>query len=75
MDPTIYDNFEDSPIFNKDWFGESNPKSADHGIADGSLWESISMPSGEPYKKWSVKGENLINSVMHQKLLNYSIDL
>ena len=64
LDPTIYDNFADSPIFDKDWFGENSPANADHSIDDGSVWSTIEMPSGSPYTGWSTAGTTISASLL-----------
>ena len=45
MDPYLYENWWDSPIFDADWFGEANPSTSDHSIDDGGRWSGLKMPS------------------------------
>ena len=46
MDSILYgDQYQNSPIFNEDWFGQANPLNSKHEI-DTGRWSKIKMPSG-----------------------------
>jgi hypothetical protein len=46
MDSILYgENYQDSPIFNDDWFGQANPINSKHEL-DSGRWSKIKMPSG-----------------------------
>jgi hypothetical protein len=61
MDPYLYENWWDSPIFDADWFGEANPSTSDHSIDDGGRWSGLKMPSAAKYSDWSIKDEGSLN--------------
>lgn len=61
MDPYLYTNWWESPLFDADWFGEANPANDDHIISDGGMWQGISMPDGTDYADWSISETGSLN--------------
>lgn len=61
MDPYMYTNWWESPLFDADWFGEANPANDEHIISDGGMWQGISMPDGDDYADWSIAETGSLN--------------
>eukprot|EP01035_Chromulina_nebulosa_P018000 gene18000-23638_t len=60
MDSTLYDDWQDSPIFNDDWFGDNSPGNDLHELNTGR-WGDILVPSGESYIDWSIAETSSLN--------------
>lgn len=62
MDTYLYEKWNESPIFNDDWFGEASPSTSNHQIGDASRWSTIEFPSSEKYvNSWSMKETGSLN--------------
>jgi len=61
MDPYLYTNWWESPMFDSDMFGEANPSNDDHIISDGGYWDGITVPDGDDYLTWSIPDTGTLN--------------
>eukprot|EP01035_Chromulina_nebulosa_P017802 gene17802-23410_t len=59
MDAFLYDNWQDSPVFNDDWFGDNSPTTEDHSLVTGR-WADISTPTYES-SGWSIADTGSLN--------------
>mmetsp|Transcript_19693 Transcript_19693/g.17875 ORF Transcript_19693/g.17875 Transcript_19693/m.17875 type:complete len:530 (+) Transcript_19693:381-1970(+) len=60
MDSTLYDDWQDSVIFNDDWFGDNSPGNDLHELNTGR-WGDVLVPLGDSYKEWSIAETSSLN--------------
>lgn len=60
MDAYLYNSLDQSPIFDKSFFGKMNPTNDEHRIDDGSFWQDVKTPSAAKYT-WSIKDTGSLN--------------
>ena len=60
-DAYLYDTWNESKIFDEDWFGESTPTNSDHIIQDGGTWNELEVPSGSDYLTWDTSSTGTLN--------------
>ena len=61
MDTYLYDTWEDSPIFDADWFGANSASNEGHYIDDGGRWDRLKVPDGDAYSDWSISETGSLN--------------
>jgi len=60
LDNYLYEDWQQSPVFNSDWFGENMPRNEMHEVSEG-MWSKINIPDGSSYTNWDISSSGSLN--------------